>query len=52
VVSNRHDAYRTLGIHVIAHPDGSTELTGSVLAGLRSDKVGSLPNEEYHALAR
>jgi site-specific DNA recombinase len=49
---DRHDAYRSLGIHVIAHPDGSLELTGSVLAGVHSDKVGSLPNEEYHALAR
>ena len=49
---DRHDAYRSLGIHVIAHPDGSTELTGSLLAGVRSDMRGSLPNEEYHALAR
>lgn len=49
---DRHDAYRTLGINAIAYPGGSVELTGSVLAGVRSDKVGSLPNEEYHALAR
>jgi hypothetical protein len=49
---DRHNAYRSLGIHVIAHPDGSTELTGSVLAEARSDKRGSLPNGEYHVLAR
>ncbi len=48
---DRHDAYRSLGIHVISYPDGSVELTGSVL-GVNSDKRGSLPNEEYHALAR
>jgi hypothetical protein len=48
---DRHDAYRSLGIHVLAHPDGTTELVGGVL-GFRSDKVGLLPNEEYHALAR
>ena len=49
---DRHDAYRSLGIHVIAHPDCSTELTGSFFADARSDKRGSLPNQEYHALAR
>jgi site-specific DNA recombinase len=49
---DRHDAYRALGIHVIANPDGSTELTGSMLVGDHSDNVRSLPNEEYHALAR
>jgi hypothetical protein len=50
---DRHDAYRSLGIHVIARPDGSLELTGRVLGGFRSDKVGcSLPNGEYHVLAR
>jgi site-specific DNA recombinase len=49
---DRHDAYRSLGIHGIAHPDGSLELTGSVLGRFRSDKVGSLPNGEYHVLAR
>ena len=49
---DRHDAYRTLGIHVVAYPDGSVELTGRVLGGFRSDKVGSLPDGEYYALAR
>lgn len=38
---DRHDAYKALGIKVIAYPDGSTELTGSVLAGNRSDDIRS-----------
>jgi site-specific DNA recombinase len=49
---DRHDAYKALGIRVIAHPDGSTELTGSLLAELHSDNMRTMPNEEYHALAR
>jgi len=49
---DRHDAYKALGIKVIAQPGGSIELTGSLLADLRSDKMGAMPNEEYHALAR
>src|SRR5215203_7192537 len=48
---DRHDAYKALGIKVIAQPGGSIELTGSLLADLRSDKMGAMPNEEYHALA-
>jgi hypothetical protein len=47
-----HDAYKTLGIRVIAHSDGSTELTGGLLAELHSDNKFMIPNEEYHALAR
>jgi len=49
---DRHDAYKALGIKVIAQPGGSIELTGSLLADLRSDNMGAMPNEEYHALAR
>ncbi len=53
---DRHDAYKAPGIKVIAHPDGSTELTGSVLANfhsdLHSDNGRAIPSEEYHALAR
>ena len=30
---DRHDAYKTLGIVAIAHPDGTAELTGNVLSG-------------------
>jgi hypothetical protein len=33
-------------------PNGSIELTGTLLAGFRSDNMGAMPNEEYHALAR
>jgi hypothetical protein len=51
-LQDRHDAYRALGIKVIARPDGSTELTGSVLANVHSDNGCAIPNEEYHALAR
>ncbi len=49
---NRHDACKRLGVRVIAHPDGPTELTGSLLAELHSDIVCMIPNGEYHALAR
>jgi len=49
---DRHDAYKDLGIRIIAHPDGSIELTGTLLADPRSDKMGMIPDEEYHALAR
>jgi site-specific DNA recombinase len=40
---DKHNAYKTLGINVIAHPDGSTELTGSVLAAMRSDSIQLSP---------
>ncbi len=30
-----HDAYRTLGIEIIAHPDGTAELIGSKLIAIR-----------------
>ena len=41
-----HDAYRTLGINAIAHPDGNIELTGSVFLGaIHSDSVRSQPFE-------
>jgi Recombinase zinc beta ribbon domain len=46
---DRHDAYKSLGIHFIAHPDGSVELNGSVLMGIRSDKVCSKPSERSQA---
>jgi hypothetical protein len=49
---DRHDAYKALSIKVIAHQDGSTELTGNLVADLHSDNVRAMPNEEYHALAR
>jgi hypothetical protein len=47
---DRHDVYNAPGIKVIAHLDGSTELTGSVPANLHSDNGRAIPNEEYHAL--
>jgi hypothetical protein len=49
---DRRDAYKARGIKVIAHADGSTELTGSLLADIHSDRMRMIPNEEYHALAR
>lgn len=36
---DRHDAYRALGIKVIAHADGSTELTGSLPADIHGDSM-------------
>jgi site-specific DNA recombinase len=42
---DKHDAYKTLGIKVIAHPDGSTELTGSVLVDDHSDSIRAKPFE-------
>ncbi len=42
---DRHDAYKTLGINVIAHPDGSTELTGSVLMDFHSDNIRPTPHQ-------
>ena len=42
-LQDRHETYKTLGIRVIAFPDGSTELTGSVLADVHSDSVRSKP---------
>jgi hypothetical protein len=45
---DRHDAYKTLGIKVIAHPDGTIELTGSVLVGVDSDSIRSKPIERSH----
>ena len=54
---DRHDAYKALGIKalgikVMVYPNGSIEFTGSLLADPRSDNMGAMPNEEYHALAR
>jgi hypothetical protein len=49
---DRHEAYKTLGIRVIVHPDGSTGLTDSLLAELHSDNMCTIPIGEYHALAR
>jgi hypothetical protein len=49
---DKHETYKTLRIKVIAHPDGSVELTGRVFADVHSDNGGMIPNEEYHALAR
>jgi site-specific DNA recombinase len=40
---DRHDAYRALGIKVISYPDGTVELTSSVLLEVRSDNVRSNP---------
>ena len=34
---DRHDAYKALGIRVIAHADGVAELTGSTIVGAGSD---------------
>jgi hypothetical protein len=42
---DRYDAYKTLGIKVIAYPDVSTELTGSVLTDIHCDNVRSTPIE-------
>jgi site-specific DNA recombinase len=42
---DRHDAYRTLGIHVMTYPDGSTELVGSVLVDVHGDNVRPKPFE-------
>jgi hypothetical protein len=49
---DRHDAYRALGIKVIAHADGSTELTGSLPADIHGDSMRMIPTRGYHALAR
>jgi site-specific DNA recombinase len=46
---DRHDAYKTLGINIIAHPDGSTELTGSVLLDIDSDSIRSTPIGRSHS---
>jgi hypothetical protein len=46
---DKHDAYRALGINVIAHPDGTIELTGSALVKIRSDSVRSMPVERSHS---
>jgi len=46
---DRHDAYRTLGINVLAHPDGTLELTGSVLLDIYSDNVRSKPLDLSHS---
>jgi hypothetical protein len=46
---DRHDAYKTLGINIIAHPDGSTELTGSVLLDTNSDSIHSTPIGRSHS---
>jgi len=45
---DKHDAYKALGINVLAHPDGSTELVGSVLLGNHSDNVRSMPIGRSH----
>jgi site-specific DNA recombinase len=45
---DRHDAYKSLGIKVIAHPDGRAELTGSVLLGAHSESIRSTPIERSH----
>jgi hypothetical protein len=45
---NRHDAYKALGISVIAHPDGSTELTGNVPLDINGDSIGSTPFDNDH----
>jgi hypothetical protein len=42
---DRHDSYKTLGIKVIVHLDGSIELTGSVLMDIHSDNVRSMPRD-------
>jgi hypothetical protein len=47
---DRHGAYKTLGIRVIAHPDGSTGLTGSLLAELHSDNMCTIPIERIESL--
>jgi hypothetical protein len=46
---DRHEAYKALGIKVIAHPDGTTELTGSALVETHSDNVRSKPIERSHS---
>jgi hypothetical protein len=45
---DRHDAYKGLGIKVIAYPDGSIELTGTLLADPRSDNMGAMPSKTNH----
>jgi hypothetical protein len=45
---DKHDAYKTLGINVIAYPDGTTELTGSVLVDVNSNSICSKPIERSH----
>lgn len=42
---DRHEAYRAMGIKVIAYPDGSLELTGDALGEMRNDSVRSNPIE-------
>jgi hypothetical protein len=46
---DRHDAYRALGINVIAYPDGTLELTGDAIGELRSDSMRSKPMDLSHA---
>ena len=46
---DKHDAYKSLGINVIAYPDGTTELTGTVLGELHSDSIRSKPLDLSHS---
>ncbi len=46
---DKHDAYKALGINVIAYPDGTAELTSSVLLETRSDSVRSKPIDRSHS---
>jgi hypothetical protein len=46
---DRHDAYRTLGLKVIALPDGTIEVTGDALTmDTCGDSVRSTPSERSH----
>lgn len=49
---DRHEAYKTLGIKVIAHPDGSTELTGSASVEINSESVRLKPYRQWHRQRR
>ena len=42
---NRHEAYRTLGLKIIVHPDGTFELLGNALADTSGDLVRSKPSD-------
>ena len=42
---DRHDAYRALGLKVIAQPDGTFELIGNSLTTVGSDSVRSMPSD-------
>jgi len=49
-LEDRHNAYKALGINVIAYPDRTIGLIGSVLPEVDSDSVRSMPIERIESL--